>query len=258
MPSKPTIAPEELGQLRLEKARALLAQTGSTTTGCSGQSVSELQQLIDELCELSLKDALTGLANRRHFQVVIDRELDRVGRRTGETALLLMVDVDHFKRINDTYGHQIGDLVLQAVARSLNSCVRPMDTLARYGGEEFAVILPGCQVAFGEGTADRLRQAVERNPIQLPDGTLLHTTVSIGGAFALPWDPPNSHVWVERADRQLYLAKSAGRNRICLENPADSTVSAEEKGMLFSHLSGLPAKESENMSFEAINGATRK
>ena len=95
MPSKPTIAPEELGQLRLEKARALLAQTGSTTTGGTGQSVRELQQLIDELCELSLKDALTGLANRRHFQVVIDRELDRVGRRTGETALLLMVDVDH-------------------------------------------------------------------------------------------------------------------------------------------------------------------
>ena len=102
-----------------------------------------LQALIDGLCALSLRDPLTGLGNRRHFRTVIEREIDRVAR-SGETALLLMLDIDHFKQINDEHGHIAGDMVLQSVAHTLADGIRPMDTLARYGGEEFAIVLPVC------------------------------------------------------------------------------------------------------------------
>ena len=194
-----------------------------------------LQGLIDGLCELSLKDPLTGLANRRHFRAVLEREIDRV-TRSGEAALLLMLDIDHFKRVNDTHGHLAGDVVLQSVARTLSACVRPMDTLARYGGEEFAVVLPACQAAFGRVVAERIRRAVANNPIRISPGVELNVTVSVGGAFAMQWIRSTTLLWTDRADHQLYQAKSAGRNRVSIEEQPDSTVSAEEKSLLFGPL----------------------
>lgn len=150
-----------LRDLRLTTAHALVAQAaGSEAALPSDTPLHYLQGLIDGLCELSLKDPLTGLANRRHFRTVLEREIDRV-TRAGEAALLLMLDIDNFKRVNDTYGHLAGDIVLQSVARTLNGCVRPMDTLARYGGEEFAVVLPACQAGFGRVVAERIRRAIE-------------------------------------------------------------------------------------------------
>jgi diguanylate cyclase (GGDEF)-like protein len=144
-----------------------------------------------------------------------------------------MVDIDHFKSINDQHGHHAGDLVLRAVSQALAQCVRPMDLVARVGGEEFAIILPNCPPAFGAAVAERLRQNVESRSIALFGGQTLGCTVSVGGAYAPQWVRSTPSVWMERADLQLYRAKSEGRNRTCLEPTPVSVVSAEEKGLLF-------------------------
>ncbi len=156
--------------------------------------------------------------------------------RSGEAALMLMLDIDHFKQINDQHGHIVGDRVLQSVARTLTSCVRPMDTLARYGGEEFAIVLPACPATFGLSVAERIRSAIERMPVVISPTLTLQITISIGGAYALQWIRSTTTLWTERADKQLYLAKSAGRNRVHIEEQPDSTVSAEEKSLLFGPL----------------------
>jgi diguanylate cyclase (GGDEF)-like protein len=191
-----------------------------------------MQGLVDALCELSSRDALTGLANRRHFEMVLAREIDRVAR-AGEPALLLILDIDHFKRVNDTHGHAAGDLVLKAVAESLLECVRPMDTVARIGGEEFAIVLPNCPPAFGPTVAERVRARVERRPVAIGLAEHISVTVSLGGAFAPQWVRSSVRLWLERSDLQLYNAKTGGRNRAAFEPAAVSLVSAEEKGLLF-------------------------
>ncbi|MBD9402692.1 MULTISPECIES: GGDEF domain-containing protein [unclassified Comamonas] len=220
-------------QLRLDGALALLGEEESVALPHAQiDAVARLQAIIDGLCDLSLRDPLTGTANRRHFDSVLDRELDRVAR-SGDVALLLMIDIDHFKQVNDQYGHNVGDAVLQQVAHALTGCVRPMDTLARYGGEEFAIVLPACQPAYGQNVADRVRRAVEALHIRIASGHEIKVTVSIGGAYALQWIRSTRKLWVERADQQLYVAKGAGRNRIEIEQQPDSTVTAEEKNLLF-------------------------
>jgi len=220
------------GALRLEQALSLLAQSGQVRLQGPEGSNAWLQSLIDGLCDLSSRDGLTGLANRRNFENAIARESDRVAR-SGEPALLLMVDIDHFKRINDHHGHVAGDLVIKAVAESLAATVRPMDLVARIGGEEFAIILPNCPPAFGSAVAERIRAQVEGRMIPLVGGQMLGCTISIGGAYAPQWVRSTPAVWMERSDLQLYRAKSEGRNRTCLEPTPVSTVSAEEKGLLF-------------------------
>ena len=194
--------------------------------------VAWLQAVIDGLCELSSRDPLTGLSNRRQFELQLASEIDRVAR-AGEPALVLMIDIDHFKRVNDAHGHQAGDLVLKAVALGLAECIRPMDTVARFGGEEFAMILPNCAPSFAQAVAERIRTHVSDSAISIGIGEEVSVTVSIGGAFAPQWVRSSALLWVERADQQLYRAKSEGRNRACLEQPTVSLVSAEEKGLLF-------------------------
>ncbi len=219
--------------LRLDTAHALAVQAGADDAALrSLPPVQYVQRLIDELCALSLQDPLTGLANRRYFESVLVQEMDRVSR-SGESALLLMMDIDHFKRINDVHGHVVGDKVLQSLAHTLSACVRPMDTLARYGGEEFAVVLPTCQIAFGTMVAERIRRMVAQTPVRVSPTEELHITVSVGGAYAMPWIRSTPELWIERADQQLYLAKSSGRNCVRIEAQPDSTVSAEEKSLLF-------------------------
>jgi len=175
----------DLDDLRLTAAHALVAEAlGERLPSADGPSTPYLQALIDGLCELSLKDPLTGLHNRRYFDAVIESEIDPVAR-TGEAALLLMIDIDHFKQVNDIHGHLVGDAVLKEVARAIRSCMRPMDTVARYGGEEFAVILPACQFSFGNRVADRVREAVQAIPIGASSAQSLQVTISIGGAYAI-------------------------------------------------------------------------
>jgi len=225
--------------LRLSAALQLLAQAGQALPAdVPTGSLSWLQAVIDGLCDLSSRDALTGLSNRRQFELAISREIDRVAR-AGEPALVLMVDIDHFKKVNDTYGHAAGDEVIKAVGHALQDCVRPMDTVSRFGGEEFSIILPNCPPAFGHTVAERIRLKVQRRAIRVAPGVDVSVTISIGGAFAPQWVRSSAALWIERADQQLYRAKAEGRNKACLEQPIMSQVSAEEKGMLFSQFQDL-------------------
>ncbi len=219
--------------LQLDTALSLLRQSSvELPTGTDLSSPQGLQALLDALCTLSSRDALTGLPNRRQFDLAVAAEMDRVAR-AGEEALLLVLDIDHFKRVNDTHGHPAGDAVIRAVARALMDCVRPMDTPARIGGEEFAVILPNCSPSSGHTVAERIRQRIEGLAIEAGPGLVLRVTVSVGGAFAAPWVRSTPAMWIERADQKLYSAKGSGRNNTQLETPVVSQVSAEEKSLLF-------------------------
>jgi diguanylate cyclase len=174
--------------------------------------------------------------------LALAREVDRVAR-SGESALLLMVDIDHFKRVNDSHGHAAGDLVIRAVAQALTDSVRPMDLIARIGGEEFAVLLPNCPAAFGPQVATRVRERVARTLVEIPpEGLTLSVTVSVGGAFAPQWVRSTPGIWLQRADNQLYRAKAEGRDRVCLEQSAAPQVSALEREML---LGGPSIQDSE-------------
>ncbi|ODV04683.1 MAG: diguanylate cyclase [Rubrivivax sp. SCN 70-15] len=209
----PTPLPNPASPLRLDRALQLLAQSGQPAPPGEVGSAAWLQGVIDALVELSSRDALTGLANRRSFD--------------------LALDIDHFKRVNDRYGHIAGDAVIQAVAAALLDSVRPMDLVARIGGEEFAIILPSCASAFGETVAERIRRRVERMPVTVGAGQQITVSVSVGGAFAPQWVRSTPALWAERADQQLYRAKAMGRNLVQLEPAAVSIVSTEEKRLLF-------------------------
>jgi diguanylate cyclase len=226
-------APADAGRLQLADAMLLLQQSGRELPDRRKVApVVWMQAVIDALCELSSRDPLTGLSNRRQFELALASEIDRVAR-AGEPALVLMIDIDHFKQVNDTHGHSAGDLVLKGVAQALHDCIRPMDTLARFGGEEFAMILPNCAPPFGLAVAERVRTKVQQRAVAIAPGQQVQVTISIGGAFAPQWVRSSAALWVERADQQLYRAKAEGRNRACLEQPTVSLVSAEEKGLLF-------------------------
>jgi len=233
VPSKIDPSLSDRGTLSLDGALQLLQQSGHPLPERrSAGDAAWLQAVIDGLCQLSSRDPLTGLANRRHFEMMLASEVDRVAR-AGEPALVLMIDIDHFKQVNDAHGHQAGDIVLKDVAVALGECIRPMDTVARFGGEEFAMILPNCASFFAQQVAERIRTHVSSRCIDIGPRQQVSVTVSIGGAFAPQWVRSSPLLWVERADQQLYRAKSEGRNRACLEQPIVSQVSAEEKGLLF-------------------------
>ncbi len=222
-----------LDALRLDDARALLNHAAQDGAPAAGESAAAyLQRVIDGLCELSARDPLTGLANRRHFHALLDRAIESVAR-AGDSVLLLLLDIDHFKAINDSHGHQAGDQVLRAVAACLSHCVRPMDTVARHGGEEFAILLPNCRPPYGEKVAERIRHAIETLAIPASPVADLRITISIGGAFAPEWIRSTAELWLERADQRLYQAKRDGRNRCVIDVPRQLSVSAEEKSLLF-------------------------
>lgn len=161
--------------------------------------------------QLSVIDPLTNLYNRRFFDMELQR-LFGVAIRHGRPMSLLIGDIDHFKNINDTFGHLTGDLVLKEVSNAIASNVRSTDVLARYGGEEFAVILPETRVDAALTVADRIRKGVER--MRVPGDGMPSATISIGVAAA-PFpgivSPPQL---IEVADAALYLAKTRGRNRV--------------------------------------------
>jgi len=158
-------------------------------------------------------DALTGLYNRRWLEDALPRFVNRF-RRSHQPLALLMLDVDHFKRVNDEHGHPAGDAVLVAVAHTLRAAVRPTDHVARYGGEEFAVILPETGPRAAQGVAERLRAAVKLAPIRNAAGGLLpNVTISIGGAV-LASAETTAPTLLAAADANLYASKQNGRDRV--------------------------------------------
>jgi diguanylate cyclase (GGDEF)-like protein len=174
---------------------------------------TERRRMHDELQLLATTDALTGLPNRREFMRRLEEEQSRVQRAPQQGACVLLLDVDHFKRINDEYGHAAGDQVLQQLADRMNAGRRKIDMLGRIGGEEFAILLPATTPAAAALTAERLRAWVAEAPMHLPDGVALEVTVSIGLAPLDPADAEGAHA-LSRADQALYAAKRAGRNRV--------------------------------------------
>ena len=164
-----------------------------------------------ELRRLSRTDSLTGVANHSHLRSIAGHEIARA-RRSGESVSLLMIDVDHFKSINDAFGHAVGDAVLKELARLFVSTVREIDAVGRVGGEEFAVVLPATKLATATEVAERLRLAVEGTS-SFARHAPARCTVSIGCAQLSPGDDDLDGL-LKRADQALYDAKQRGRNRV--------------------------------------------
>jgi diguanylate cyclase (GGDEF)-like protein/PAS domain S-box-containing protein len=167
-----------------------------------------------ELEKLAQVDSLTGLANRRHFMIQAEQELSRSVRYGGSMSLF-MVDIDRFKDVNDTYGHQIGDLVLQRLGGVFLETLRDIDRVGRVGGEEFAVVLPQTDGAHAIEVAERLRQHVEASEVALDRGVPLHFTISVG-VTTLADTRANIDTLLAQADQALYKAKHLGRNQVCV------------------------------------------
>ncbi len=160
---------------------------------------------------LATVDSLTQLFNKRHFAEVFGKEVARAAQGKHGLSLVLL-DIDHFKRINDGFGHPAGDAVLQHVAAAVKNQIRPGDCLCRVGGEEFALILPQTLLDSARGEAELIRAAVERAVCEV-DGTAIPATLSLGVAELCEGEVPED--LYQRADAQLYAAKHSGRNRVC-------------------------------------------
>jgi len=174
----------------------------------NAQRLNDAESTQSELEELVTRDRLTGIGNRLHFDQQIELEAAR-GKRYRVPVSVVLIDVDHFKRINDTFGHSVGDSILIDVTRRISSQLRDTDTIARWGGEEFAIIAPCTPMPGAESLAEKLRIAVAELPFDVV-GTV---TISAGVAQLLPGE--RARHWVARADRFLYQAKQLGRNRVC-------------------------------------------
>ena len=172
----------------------------------------------------SITDSLTGRANRRHFVHTAQQAIDLAQRHHWPLALL-MLDIDHFKSVNDTHGHSTGDQVLVEVARRCAQCLRTTDLLARWGGEEFVVLLPNTPLEHARQLAERIREAVAVSAqLSAPAGAV-RVTISMGAAGMSAGEPMTLDALVQAADQALYKAKRAGRNRVSLAQPRHSRLS---------------------------------
>ncbi len=183
-----------------------------------------LEQKVSQLHELATKDNLTSLYNFGFFQNELSHRIMEYRRSAGKYHLsIIIIDVDHFKKFNDTYGHVAGNVALQDVAQRLLKRARKMDVVCRYGGEEFVLILPKCDVYGARGVAEKLRDDIEKDPIVIESGNVF-ITASMGCAQYCPDE--EYEVFVERADQALYQAKDGGRNRVEID---DSTTPVPEE-----------------------------
>lgn len=191
-----------------EQARELRALNATLEA-----EVEERERLAGELQRLATVDELTGLFGRRHFLSLANRELARQ-RRVDSPISLMMLDLDHFKQVNDTHGHAIGDAILRALADVLRAGLREMDVAGRLGGEEFTVLLTAADAGAAVEVAHRLRTAMAERVVSTQSGDPVSCTVSIGVAQRTAEEPLDA--LLNRADAALYAAKRAGRNRVAL------------------------------------------
>jgi two-component system cell cycle response regulator len=168
-------------------------------------------QYHETIFNMTITDGLTDVGNKKRLDQVVQKEIPRAARH-GRELSLLMIDIDHFKDVNDTYGHLAGDSVLRDMANIIEKRLRPDDELGRYGGEEFAAVLPETALAGAVKIAEDLRALVESHPF-LVEGEQIRVTVSIGAAELTP--SMDSKAFFRAADEMLYKAKNAGRNRVC-------------------------------------------
>lgn len=176
-------------------------------------------QALESLSKQATRDALTGLFNRRHLDKSLRNELSHA-RQAGTTVGILMLDVDHFKKINDRYGHKAGDLVLQALARLLKKSVRAADIVCRYGGEEFVIILPGVSLSTLSRSAEEIRAKCQAMRVTYLDQEI-QATISLG-AVLYPQHGAHAEELIVHADQALYRSKEQGRNRMTIYLPQDS------------------------------------
>ncbi|MGH9713453.1 MAG: GGDEF domain-containing protein [Candidatus Acidiferrales bacterium] len=191
-----------------------------------GQRILSLQDHLIEAREQLLfqatHDALTGLANRGVILDALQREHSRQSRQGGSFGIVLM-DLDHFKYVNDQYGHLSGDAVLQETARRMRTVIRPYDTVGRYGGEEFLIVVPTSDAMGTMGLAERIRKSIEEGPVRTEAGEI-QITASLGVAVSNPGIPLDAQDLLQLADDALYRAKDHGRNRAELATPSDPAV----------------------------------
>jgi two-component system, cell cycle response regulator len=186
------------------------------------ETEESLRQSEELYRQLAITDPLTGIFNRRHFFQLANSELQRTCRYSHPLAVI-MIDIDYFKRVNDTYGHAIGDQVLQELSSLISSALRSVDIFARYGGEEFIALLPETDLQAVSATAERLRRKVAESPFCNRQHHI-NITISIGvSALDLSVQLPPSQLGtfdqlVNLADQALYEAKKGGRNRVCVRN----------------------------------------
>jgi len=178
------------------------------------QRTLELLQANRKLEQLATTDPLTGIANRRKMTEQIAQELERA-RRFHHPLSLLMIDIDHFKRINDTYGHEVGDQAIIQTATLLTASLRAVDMVARFGGEEFVLLMPETHIAVAVHAAERLRARAAELRVRTEFGVEVELTISIGVAAADPHGTPDTpSSLLVRSDKALYRAKKEGRNRV--------------------------------------------
>jgi len=204
-----------VGVLGITDDRALTEEQASAIGAAAAVMAIGVKnlQLLSEAREMSLHDALTGCYNRRYALQALDTELQRV-RRRGLPLSILMFDIDHFKAVNDKYGHLTGDELLTAVGAQLSRGMRSTDLRCRYAGDEFLIILPDTPAAGAEQVAEALRQSVGRIGINRAPG---HDPITISvGVAEVARDETDAKAFLHRADEALYRAKRAGRNRVCM------------------------------------------
>lgn len=171
-----------------------------------------LRDTVQQTMEMAVTDGLTGLHNRRFMSMHLEQSLEQAIRHQRELAVMI-ADMDHFKSVNDTYGHDAGDAVLRQLADRIRAAVRGADIPCRYGGEEFVVIMPDTDLEGAGNVAERIRKRVEAEPFRLPDGRMLERTISVG-LGALQGASDTCETLLKRADACLYEAKQNGRNRV--------------------------------------------
>ena len=182
----------------------------------ANQLASRVRRQNVTLAALSSMDGLTGLLNRMHWEKAVTGEFERC-RSRGHQSAVMMIDIDHFKSINDTHGHPAGDAVIRCVAKLLRNTLRTHDVPARYGGEEFGVVLPGTEAEGAKAIAERLRHRIESTVLEPKLG--IHATISLGIAIFDAAEADHA-AWIARADRALYQAKAGGRNFTVISDAA--------------------------------------